>query len=63
MLSNKWTFSLVSLVVLLAFGLAFFAPSDALGHEEKLHPTKFRRGDTSNLVGRSSASRGNSDCD
>ena len=41
MLSNKWTFSLVSLVVLLAFGLAFFAPSDALGHEEKLHPIKF----------------------
>ena len=41
MLSNKWTFSLVSLVVLLAFGLAFFAPSDALGHEEKLHPVKF----------------------
>ena len=41
MLSNKWTFSLVSLVVLLAFGLAFFAPSDALGHEEKLHPAKF----------------------
>ena len=41
MLSNKWTFSLVSLVVLLAFGLAFFAPSDALGHEVKLHPIKF----------------------
>ena len=41
MLSNKWTFSLVSLVVLLAFGLAFFAPSDALGHETKLHPIKF----------------------
>ena len=63
MLSNKWTFSLVSLVVLLAFGLAFFAPSDALGHEAKLHPVKFEGETTSNLVGRSSASRGNSDCD
>ena len=41
MLSNKWTFSLVSLVVLLAFGLVFFAPSDALGHEAELHPIKF----------------------
>ena len=41
MLSNKWTFSLVSLVVLLAFGLAFFAPSDALGHKTELHPVKF----------------------
>ena len=27
MLSNKWTFSLTSLVVLLAFGFAFVAPS------------------------------------
>ena len=41
MLSNKWTFSLVSLVVLLAFGLAFFTPSDALGHATELHPIKF----------------------
>ena len=27
MLSNKWTFSLTSLVVLIAFGLVCFAPS------------------------------------
>ena len=27
MLSNKWTFSLTSLVVLIAFGLAFVVPS------------------------------------
>ena len=27
MLSNKWTFSLTSLVVLIAFGLVYLAPS------------------------------------
>ena len=27
MLSNKWTFSLTSLVVLIAFGLVYFVPS------------------------------------
>ena len=40
-LSKKLTFSLTSLIVLLAFGVVCFAPSTALGHEEKLHPAKF----------------------
>ena len=38
MLSNKWTFSLTSLVVLLAFGLVCFVPSVmADGDAKKTH--------------------------
>ena len=38
MLSNKWTFSLTSFVVLIAFGLVYFAPSVfADGDAEKTH--------------------------
>ena len=41
MLSKKLTFSLASLVILIAFGLVCFAPSAALGHAEDQHPAKF----------------------
>ena len=38
MLSNKWTFSLTSLVVLIAFGLVYLAPSAmATGDAKKTH--------------------------
>ena len=38
MLSNKWTFSLTSFVVLIAFGLVCFAPSAfADGDAKKTH--------------------------